>query len=240
LIAQLNDGAYGKNHVLSAQGIAALHSAGAQMDPASSYGMGWVIHNQGGLTKVEHNGDVSNFHSNILLLPEEQIGVVILMNVNGSNNAAALNMPIEGVAALLLGHSLPESVNPPPNLIGPVLPFAPLLILVVWTAGWYLVIRRWQRRGELPLRGMRRFWHYALPLGVDLCPAALAWLMMPRLFHTPMATISLFAPDVFFSIVLITSLGLGWALARTILTFRPPVKTASKEENCTGEEALLT
>src|SRR6185436_20030873 len=31
LIAQLNDGSYGKNQVLSAQGIATLHSAGAQM-----------------------------------------------------------------------------------------------------------------------------------------------------------------------------------------------------------------
>jgi hypothetical protein len=41
-----------------------------------------------------------------------------------------------------------------------------------------------------------------------------------------MASIRIFAPDVFLSIVLITVLGLGWALARTILTFRPPVKRA--------------
>src|SRR5919205_4472939 len=51
LIAQLNDGTYGKKHVVSPQGIATLHSAGAQMSPSSSYGMGWVIHNQDGLTK---------------------------------------------------------------------------------------------------------------------------------------------------------------------------------------------
>jgi len=133
------------------------------------------------------------------------------------------------VAAILLGHSLSPNVDPPPNLIGPARPLAPLLILVLWIAGWYLVIRRWQRRGELPLRGMRRFRHYVLPLGGDLCLAALAWLIVPRLFHTPMATISLFAPDVFLSIVLITSLSLGWALARTILTFRPPVKTVIKK-----------
>ena len=49
----------------------------------------------------------------------------------------------------------------------------------------------------------------------------LAWLIVSRLFHTPMATISLFTPDVFLSIVLITGLGFGWALARTILTLRP-------------------
>jgi hypothetical protein len=225
LIAQLNGGAYSENHVLSAQGIATLHRAGAQMSPSSSYGMGWVIRNQGGLTKIDHNGDVSNFHSNMLLLPEEQIGVVILTNVNGSANIGALNIPIEGVAALLLGHSLSPSVDPAPDLIGPLLPLAPLLMLVAWMVGWYLLIRRWQRRGELPLRGMRRFWRYVLPLGVDLCLATLAWSIVPRLVHAPITTISLFAPDVFLSIVLIASLGLGWALARTILTFRPSVKS---------------
>jgi hypothetical protein len=75
---------------------------------------------------------------------------------------------------------------------------------------------------------MRRFWSYVLPLGVDLCVATLVWLIVPRLVHTPMATISLFAPDVFLSIVLITCLSVGWALARTIVTFRPPVKTVGR------------
>ena len=136
----------------------------------------------------------------MLLLPEEQIGVVILTNVNRSTNIAASNIPIEGVAAILLGDSLSGSVDPPPDLIRPALPLAPLLILVVWIVGWYLVIRRWQRRGELPLRGMRRFWHYVLPLGVELCLAALAWLILPRLVHTPMATIRLFAPTCFLAL----------------------------------------
>jgi len=130
LIAQLNDGTYSKNQVLSAQGIATLHSAGAQVGPSISYGMGWVIHDQLGLAKFEHNGDVSNFHSNMLLLPEEQIGVVILINVSGLNNAAVINIPIEGVAAILLGHSLPPSVDPPIDLITPALPLIP-----VWRSG---------------------------------------------------------------------------------------------------------
>jgi CubicO group peptidase (beta-lactamase class C family) len=225
LIAQLNGGAYGENHVLSPSGIATLHTAGAMANATSSYGMGWLIHEQPGAAKFEHNGDTSNFHSNMLLRPEEQLGIVILTNIGGANNAAAINIPIEGVAAILLGHSLSGSVDPPFDPIRPARALAPLLILIVWMVGSYLVVRRWQRRGELPLRGMRRFWHYGLPLGVDLGLATLAWLIVPRLFHTPMATIRLFAPDVFLSIVLCTCLGLGWALARTILTFRPPVKT---------------
>jgi len=224
LIAQLNGGAYGENQVVSPAGVAALHTAGATVNATSAYGMGWVIHHQPQATRFEHNGDASTFHSNMLLLPEEQIGIVVLTNIGGVNNAAAMNIPIEGVAAILLGHSLSPSVDPAPDLIGPALPLAPILILVVWIVGWYLIIRRWQRRGELPLPGMRRFWHYVLPLGVELCLATLAWLIVPRLLHTPLATLRLFAPDVFLSIVLITSLGLGWALVRTILTFHVPVK----------------
>jgi CubicO group peptidase (beta-lactamase class C family) len=222
--AQLNGGAYGENQIVSPAGVAALHTAGATINASSAYGMGWVIHHQPQATRFDHNGDTSTFHSNMLLLPEEQIGIVVLTNIGGVNNAAAMNIPIEGVATILLGHRLSPSVDPAPDPIGPALPLAPLLMLVVWMVGWYLVIRRWQRRGELPLRGIRRFWHYGLPLAVDLCLAALAWLIVPRMLHTPMATIRLFAPDVFLSIVLVTSLGLGWALARTTLTFRLPAK----------------
>jgi CubicO group peptidase (beta-lactamase class C family) len=228
LNAHLNGGRYGESRVLSPEGIATLHTPGARMSPSSAYGMGWAIHNHAEGTTLEHNGDVSNFHSNMLLLPDQQIGVVILTNVGGVNNAAAMNIPIEGVAALLLGDSLSESVDPPPDVIGPALSLAPLLILAVWIVGWHLVIRRWRRRGELPVRGMQRLGRYVAPLSIDLCLAALAWLILPQLVHTPMATISLFAPDVFLSIVLITVLGLGWALARTIMMLGPRAEAVSK------------
>src|SRR5262249_59115460 len=90
-------------------------------------------------------------------------------------------------AALLLGHNLSASIDPPPVLIEPARPLAALLILVVWMVAWYLVIRRWQRGGELPLRGMRRFWHYVFPLGGGLCVAPLAWLVVPRPVYPPPA-----------------------------------------------------
>jgi CubicO group peptidase (beta-lactamase class C family) len=240
LIAQLNGGAYGENQIVSPAGVAALHTAGATINASSVYGMGWVIQHQPQATRFEHNGDTSTFHSNMLLLPEAQLGIVVLTNIGGAINATAMNIPIEGVAAILLGHSLSPSVDPASDVVGPALPLAPLLMLVVWMVVWYLVIRRWQRRGELPLRGRRRFWRYVLPLGVDLCLAALAWLIVPRLLHTPVATLRLFAPDVFLSIVLVTSLSLGCALARTILMFRPRAKTVAKWENHTLQDSGTT
>ena len=215
LTAQLNGGAYGNHQLLSRQGIATLHTPGAKISPLSSYGMGWVIQGQAGATEIWHNGDVSNFHSNLLLLPDQHIGIVILINVSKAYNNAALNIPIEGVAAILLGESLTASTNPSVTVTTQIIMLAALLIPIIWIVGSYLSIRRWRQRGELPPHGINRFWRLYLPLAIDVCPLGLAWILFPAQFHTPMETIALFAPDVFVVIVTLTVLSLGWAMART-------------------------
>ncbi len=221
LIAQLNGGTYGNHQLLSPQGIATLHTPSAKMSPLSSYGMGWVIQRQPGATEIWHNGDVSNFHSNLLLLPDQRIGIVILINASRAYNGAAVNIPIEGVAAILRGESLTASTNPAVSLIPQMLLLAALLIPILWIIGSYLSIRRWHQHGELPPHGGHLFWRLYLPLAIDLCPLGLAWILFPAQYHTPMATIALFAPDVFFVIVTLTVLSLSWALARLFLTLYP-------------------
>ncbi len=221
LIAQLNGGVYGNHQLLSPQGIATLHKPGAQISHLSSYGMGWVIQGEPGSTKIWHNGDVSNFHSNLLLLPDQRIGIVILINVSRAYSGAALNIPIEGVAAILRGESLTASTNPTVSIIPQMLMLATLLIPILWIAGSIRSIRRWHLCNELPPHGSQRFWRFYLPLAIDLCPLGLAWILFPAQYHTPMATIALFAPDVFFVIVTLTVLSLGWAIARSFFTVHP-------------------
>jgi hypothetical protein len=145
---------------------------------------------------------------------------VILMNVGGFN-ATALNIPIEGVAAILQGHGLPPAMDPPRDWLTPALVLLPLLIAVVWLTGSYVLIQRWQRRGELPVRGWPIAWRYGLPLVVDLGLGGAAWIVLPIQFQTPLATIGLFAPDVFAILVLLTVVGLAGALGRSLFVFRP-------------------
>jgi CubicO group peptidase (beta-lactamase class C family) len=221
LSAQLNGGRYDNHQLLSSQGIDTLHMPGPRISPSSSYGMGWVIQGQAGSTKIWHDGDISNFHSNLLLLPEQHIGLVMLINVGGFFNSAALDVPIEGVAAILLGDGLSASTNPPLSILPQVILLAALLIPILWIVGSYFSIGRWQGRGELPPHGISRLWRLYLPLAIDLCPIMLAWLIVPAQFHTPMETIALFTPDVFVVIVTLTALSLGWAMARIFLTLRP-------------------
>ena len=198
--------------------MAALHAAG----PNSAYAMGWISGGESGSRRFEHTGDTSNFHSNMLLLPDQRIGIVILINVSGYSHINAINVPIEGVAAILLGHDLTAALDPPANWISPLIPLVPPFILVIWVAGSYLFIRRWRKQGNLPPRGMQWLWGYFLPLTIDLFLASIAWILIPRQFLTPMETIGLFTPDVFLIVVLITVLGGGWALTRIYLTFHPP------------------
>lgn len=221
LIAQLNGGAYGNNQLLSPQRIDTLLTPAARISPSSSYGMGWVIESHPGTTRIWHNGDVSNFHSNMLLLSDQHIGIVILVNVGGFFNSSAINVPIEGVAEILLGNNLTTSTNPPLTIIPQMVLLAVLLIPIVWIVGSYLAIRRWQHRGELPSHGIRRFWRLYLPLAIDILPVGIAWIILPAQFHTPIETIALFVPDAFIVIVTLTALSIGWAIARTVLTLHP-------------------
>jgi hypothetical protein len=156
-----------------------------------------------------------------LLLPDQRIGIVILINLGKAYNNASINVPIEGVAAILLDKKLTTSTNPPVNVITQMIMLAMLLMAILWMVRSYLCIREWRQRGELPLQGSNRFWRLGLPLAVDLCPVGLAWFLFPARFHTPMATIALFAPDVFSVIVTLTLLSLGWAMARIFLTIAP-------------------
>ncbi len=220
LIAQLNEGTYGNNQLLSPEGIVTLHTSGARMSALSSYGMGWVIQGEPGSVKIWHNGDLSNFHSNLLLLPDKQIGIVVLVNVGGFLNSSAINVPIEGVAQILLGNNLTTSTNPPLTIIPQGGLLAALLIPVLWIVGAYLSIRRWQHRGELPPHGIRRFWRFYLPLAIDVLPVGIAWIILPFQFDAPIETIALFAPDAFIVIATLTALCIGWALARAFLTLR--------------------
>lgn len=218
LIAHLNDGRYGDNHLLSSQGVAMLHTPGS----GNTYGMGWVIQGQPGSTRVWHNGDLSNFHSNMLLLPDQHIGIVTLINISEFYNNAAVNIPIEGVAEIVLGNDLTATTNPPFTVMPQGVMLVTMLIPILWIVGSYFAIRRWKDHQELPPRGITRIWRFYLPLVIDFCPLVLAWMILPSLVAAPMEAIALFVPDVFLVIVTVTVLSLGWAIARIVLTLPPP------------------
>lgn len=49
-----------------------------------SYGLGWFIEPYRGYAQIQHGGNIDGFSAVVAMLPQEQIGVVALANLNGS------------------------------------------------------------------------------------------------------------------------------------------------------------
>lgn len=86
LIAEMNDGIYKGNAILSKNGMEETHSPISDVKNimgvikfTGSYGMGWFIDNKNNLL---HGGDVENFHSYIEIVKSQDIGIVMLFNSN--------------------------------------------------------------------------------------------------------------------------------------------------------------
>ncbi len=205
LAAQLNGGTYEHSQVLSRQGTDTLHAPAASMSPASSYGMGWVVTGAPGSPRIWHDGDVSNFYSHLLLLPDQHLAIVVLMNVGAFGHTTAINNLVEGLTATFLGHGQAVPANSLSTALSRLTMFVPLLIAMLWAV--------WSLRS---LRNSRLY----LALVVDVCVIAVIWIVVSARFQTPMATIALFAPDVFTVVITITGIAVGCAIARTFIALR--------------------
>ncbi len=217
--AQLNDGRYDDRQLVSPQGIATLHASGPEIGPATSYAMGWAIHRAPGATKIWHDGDVSNFNSHLRLLPEQHLGMVVLMNVGRTGNSAAIDRLIEGIAATVSGRGPATPVGAGWTARSRVMAVAPVLIAALWAWWSYRSLRR-RRQPLAPPRGANRVWRVYMPLTVELGAAGFLLMGVPAAVQTPMATIALFTPDRFTVVMTTAVLALLCAIARIYVFLR--------------------
>jgi len=231
LIAQLNDGRYGNVSVLSPEGVVAMHQPAVPTKvPEEFYGMAWHIGAVDGVPAVYHSGDNGNFATHLLMVPEEKLGIAVMINVNGLavNNAA--RQTAEGVMAAVMGkqpqpYKTPETI---PLVIGSVvIPAAVSILWVVWMV--YRFIRR-QKRG-LPARrnALWMLWVVFLPLIVDLGLLLVLLFGIPMLWELPLSGMAVMFPDMFMLVVVGAVALVGWGVARTALTLRS-ARSQSKVE----------
>lgn len=87
----LNEGKKDDKVILSENQVKYLLSPKIVMDQPSeafkhlSYAMGWMVGSYKGKTYIEHGGNIDGFTALVTLIPEEEIGFVILCNKNGSS-----------------------------------------------------------------------------------------------------------------------------------------------------------
>jgi CubicO group peptidase (beta-lactamase class C family) len=191
LIAQLNGGRYEGAQVLSAEGIARMHRGTVDMDPGErhplSYAMGWEDTELGGVPVVRHNGDVGNFHANMILAPESGWGVVVLMNGSNHLQLDGMNTIANGVMARLLGvEAPPEPFNQAMAIFYFVLAVGALQVLGIVRS--IVLVRRWRRQPELLPHGVLRVaLRVVVPVMANLLWAGFCLLVPWFLVQTPLS-----------------------------------------------------
>jgi CubicO group peptidase (beta-lactamase class C family) len=220
LIAQLGGGSYRDRSVVSPAGIAELHRPAVEVNDTDSYAMGWTSTepgSSGGLRTrtLWHDGGTGDFYAEMILVPESQRGVVVLMNGENGLEAERLAAVADSVVAQLTGQ--PPLPAPFPEAKATFFVLVAVLVLQVLGAIRSLVLlRRWRLRPAHRPRGawalLRRV---ALPLILGLAWALLALNVLPTQQGANLALLR--QSDI--GLIVLTSGGIAlfWSLLRTAL-----------------------
>jgi putative ATP-binding cassette transporter len=174
LIVQLDGGVIDGQRVIPAEVIEELHTPGISYEQDATeigYGMGWFVGcSDTGLSMIWHGGDTSNFSADMLLVPEYDMGVAVLVN---SQNSSESHSFAPGVASIVLGQEVELPTAPwwgswqgadTLSIVGVVLSTVAFLALVFYS--WWRW-RRFHRRRTAYLVSIHkrrlRIWRMVLP-----------------------------------------------------------------------------
>jgi CubicO group peptidase (beta-lactamase class C family) len=99
LIFQTNSGQFKETKLLSESSVALMHTPPKTI--GSSYGMGWFNRSENGEPAIEHNGILSTFYTEVVLLPKEKYGIALLYNIYASPLIPAFPQIKTGLIQLL-------------------------------------------------------------------------------------------------------------------------------------------
>ena len=224
LIAQLNEGRYGDTSVVSPQGMTAMHEPAAPMGTLGEYyAMAWKIGDSEGTPVIYHSGDNANFATHILMVPQEKLGVAVLINVNGYGVNSAPTQIADGVMAILRGAQPNPYQKYQQVYLAEGSGIVPALIALLWI-GWMAF--RFVRRQKRPAPARRGFafwtWVIVVPVLVDIVLLGILLLGIPTLWELPLNGIAQMFPD-YFILIAGSALALAvWGVLRTVLTLRQP------------------
>ncbi len=220
LIPHLNAGRVGDKQLVSPQAMdEVLAPVGTKPNSDEAYAMDWGILQVDGQPWVIKGGDLADFKTQIVLVPEAELGVVTLINANDRLGSLLgdLRIPFLPIAVthLLLGDDAPR-VPPPSRLPSTVRAVSVLILLmqVLWIAWSAFILRRWRTQPARRPRGRWRIaWRVGAPVAVMLALALLALVGAPRLFGVPLSFVTYMAPDWGYTLIAIGVLGIGWSIA---------------------------
>lgn len=241
LIAHLNDGQYQGNSILSSEGIDTLHRPGISFGERAGYGMGWTIFPfteiqsvaPDGVTPtgVAHRGEWLGYYSIMVIIPELETGIVVLMNK--SNASKAPEMFNLGWSLCMLAVGLEPLEPGSADFIGKnirVLLAAVILLLGVSMVWAVRKLRQLPSKPESDARQKRKLAIQMTLLAiVDMALAGgLLFIRLPESKDTLFLALR-FSPDIGLMYILLLMFTLGWGTIRTLLFLQQSLKTNGLE-----------
>jgi CubicO group peptidase (beta-lactamase class C family) len=232
LSAQVNDGRYGTNAIISPAGMAELHRAGVPTGHSGvSYAMGWDVGKTDGIPTLAHDGSMFNAHANLVLIPEGNWGIILLENAENSPDeffgSRRMSGIADGVTNMLMGKQpVPTSTSPTLWIVFGVV-FTIIALQIVGIVRSVRTFRRWRNGSRRRPQGIARIALSLVPsLVVSLLWAFVVLIALPGKVGAPLSALLMGMPDLgyllFFSVVV----ALGWGIGRVIwggLTLRSRV-----------------
>lgn len=214
-MAQLNGGRYGGAQLLDAATTETMWTGGARISDTHRYGLGWRDDDRNadlGTRTIWHGGAVQGYHAMIVLLPDLDLGVVVLQNSYGYFQDADLAAAGLGAARILAGG---DATTPPddPTYLLVLSALVAVLAAVVAAIAWSL------HRVRRPSRGERRapvLVRTACWVAASLILAWLAGLAVPSAVGADLRLIPLWAPDVGWLLIAIVTAALALAGVRIL------------------------
>ena len=174
LIAQGNHGMYAGRSVLSAKGISLMQTPPA--DLASSYAMGWTESIAHGTAVVDHNGVLSTFYADAVLLPASGYGFVLLYNAYALTASTLVFPEIKNGLIMILTDRVPASGGVSLPWLGTGL--AALSVVIVALAFWSLMRLPRRQAGAVNAPHWKVWWGVLWPIAPALLLAGLPRLLL--------------------------------------------------------------
>jgi len=199
LIAYLNEGRYEGARILSPQGIAQMHTPAvpAEEEHDSYYGMGWIVGPVNGVDAVYHSGDAPTYQTAVLMVPEEELGIVLITNTNNITILYSTRAMAADVMNILHGEQATGFEQDSFIRMIYLTTLGPFVLALLW-AGWSIprVLRRRKQR-QASLKGVAQvLWRLILPLLLDGFFIVYYLIMTPNLWGFPLKAFPIMYPNV--------------------------------------------
>ncbi|MFZ6019567.1 MAG: serine hydrolase domain-containing protein [Chloroflexota bacterium] len=243
LIAHLNQGQYQGNSILSEAGITTLHAPGIQFSENAGYAMGWTVFSFPDMvsatpynsvpTGISHAGEWVGYTSLLVLIPELETGIVLLINKSDSSRMPEYFSIGWSLSMLAVGLEPLESQSA--DFIrknSRILLAAVILVLGISMVWAVRTLRQLSlNSGSVTRQKRKLIIQMSLLAFVDIAlSGGLIFIWLPNTKDSLSLALR-FNPDIGLMYVLLLMFTLGWGTIRTLLFVWQSLQNKLKNES---------